>query len=298
MFETVACVDTSYVTYHILFSAVNKWKSESPNSDVLDVDKDADDFEQVDITVYPDFMDVLKNKIFDTLCNIKTMVSDFNSTYGNKLKGPILFVMDPPQDAKLKSWRYLIYKDYKGQRSASRAAHPFHVRKVFNEVIRILLETERYRSQFDIDFVYADGCEADDIIAVYLSDDSVADCKKLLIANDKDYLQLENVTQLTLERKEVEIEQPYPNLITVTPQTYLLAKIITGDKSDNIPQVFPMVAYKKAVKNYVANLKNLTESLDSDAVAKDKFMKNTQLIDFKRIPKSIRKIAREVLGLQ
>ena len=298
MFETVACVDTSYVTYHILFSAVNKWKSESPNSDVLDDDTNSDETDRVDITVYPDFMDILKNKIYDTLRNIKTIVTDFNSTYGNRLRGPILFVMDPPQDAKLKSWRYLIYKDYKGQRSASRASHPFNVRKVFNEVIRILLETDIYRSKFDLDFVYADGCEADDIIAVYLSDESVADCKKLLIANDKDYLQLENVTQLTLEKKEVEIEQPYPQLITVTPQTYLLAKIITGDKSDNIPQVFPMVAYKKAVKKYVANLQYLSESLDADAVAKDRFMKNTQLIDFKRIPKSIRRIAREVLGLE
>ena len=55
---------------------------------------------------------------------------------------------------------------------------------------------------------------------------------------------------------------------------------------------------KKAVKKYVANLQYLSESLDADAVAKDRFMKNTQLIDFKRIPKSIRRIAREVLGLE
>lgn len=297
MFETVACVDTSYITYHILFSAVKKWKSESPNSDILDADMTEEGFEQADITIYPDFVDTLKSKIYDTMLNIKTMINDFNGTFGNKLKGPVLFVMDPPEESKLKSWRYLIYKDYKGKRAAARNTHPFHVRKAFNKIIELMIENDKLKKEFNAEFIFADGCEADDIIATYFSDESLNGIKKFLIASDKDYLQLKNVTQMTLEGKEVTIEQPYPDLITITPETYLLAKIITGDVSDNIPQVFNRVGYKTAVKKYVANLQYLTESLENDVVAKNRFKKNTELIDFKKIPKTIRSIAKGVLGL-
>ena len=295
MFETVACVDASYVFYHTLYSAVKKWSEESPNADVLE-NRFPDD-PKVDLTDYADFMDTLRSKVYDTVKSIAYIVDDFNKTYGNKLRGSIMFVLDPPQGSKLKSWRYLIYKDYKGKRNAAVNEKAFDVRKVFNTISEYLLDNPKLKSMFNLDFVYSDGCEADDIIATYLMDDSTKDCKKLLIASDKDYLQLKDVTQITLEKKEVMIEQPYPELVTLTPETYLLAKIIMGDKSDNIPQVFPHVAYKKAVKQYVTNLQYLTESLENDVVAKARFQQNTELIDFKKIPKTISDRAKSVLGI-
>jgi 5'-3' exonuclease len=93
---------------------------------------------------------------------------------------------------------------------------------------------------------------------------------------------------MNLEGRHVAIEQPYPNLMTVTPEDYLIAKILTGDVSDNIPQIFPKVAYKTAIKKYVSNLDFLNESLERDAVAMEKFNRNTRLIDFGRIPKKIK----------
>ena len=118
-----------------------------------------------------------------------------------------------------------------------------------------------------------------------------------MIASDKDYLQLENVTQMTLEGKQVMIEQPYPDLCVLTPRTYLLAKIITGDVSDNITQVFNRVGYKTAIKKYVNDIDFLTESLKNDQVACEKFKRNARLIDFNKIPNKIRQIGKNVLGI-
>lgn len=293
---TIACVDASYVLYHTVYGAVNKWKSESPNSDVLDgFDPYCD--EQKDITVFADFIDALDSKIIDALFRISNMVNEFVSSNVSALVGKILFVFDPPRNAKLKSWRYLIYKEYKGQRRSDRRKKPFNVSKAFFKAMDMLLENPKYRNRFNIDFVYSDGCEADDIIATYFTDDKNSTFRKFLVASDNDYLQIDGVVQMTLEGNTVEIKQPYPDRIRLTPSTYLLAKIITGDSSDNISQVFNRVGYRTAVKKYVTDVQYLTESLKNDAVAKARFERNMKLIDFKRMPSSIRDLSRKALGL-
>lgn len=297
MFETIVCVDASYIIYHILFSSVKNWREESSSADVLDTVEANPEMEKVDLTVYPDFMETVRGKVYGTMQTVRDIVDRFNSTYGNSVRGSIIFAMDPPRDAKLRSWRYMIYPDYKGGRAKSREERPFDVMKVFDGIWTYLVENERLQKTFNSVFVYADGCEADDIVATVMADDSSRGCKRLLIANDRDYLQLEDVTQMNLEGEAVEIEQPYPDLIAMTPKKYLLAKIISGDASDNIPHVFPKVAYKTAVKKYVSNPKLLMESLASNAVANARFEENKRLIDFNRMPESIRRRAREALGL-
>lgn len=293
---TVACVDASYMIYHLLYSAVNRWKGESPNSDVLD-GFDPSVCEQVDITQYPDFVDTLDSKIVETLFKVKRLVDDYTASTVSPLVGKTLLVFDPPRDAKLKSWRYLIYRDYKGQRTSARAKQPFCVKTAFFKAMDMLVGDDRYRNRFGLDLVYADGCEADDLIATFFTSKENETYRKLLIASDKDYLQLDGVTQLNLEGKPVEIEQPYPDLVTMTPEKYLLAKVIVGDGSDNITKVFDRVGYRTAVKKYISNTEFLVESLQNDAVAKSKFERNMNLIDFKRIPQSIRRISRKALGL-
>lgn len=297
MFETIVCVDASYIIYHILFSSVKNWREESSSADVLDTVEANPEMEKVDLTVYPDFMETVRGKVYGTMQTVRDIVDRFNSTYGNSVRGSIIFAMDPPRDAKLRSWRYMIYPDYKGGRAKSREERPFDVMKVFDGIWTYLVENERLQKTFNSVFVYADGCEADDIVATVMADDSSRGCKRLLIANDRDYLQLDDVTQMNLEGEAVEIEQPYPDLIAMTPKKYLLAKIISGDASDNIPHVFPKVAYKTAVKKYVSNPKLLMESLASNAVANARFEENKRLIDFNRMPESIRRRAREALGL-
>lgn len=296
--NTIACVDGSYVIYHSLYSAVNKWISESPFSDCIEnLDVSDENFEQVDITQYPDFIDILKGKLIDSIFKIKKMLDEYNSIMCSNTLGDILFILDPENGPKSRSWRYDIYPEYKGQRKSVTDKKPFNVFKVFSKSIDILRGNGFFERTYGLRIISADKAEADDIIATIFMDKEHEKYNKFLIASDKDYLQLEGVTQMTLENKQVMIEQPYPNLIKVTPGTYLLAKIITGDVSDNIGQVFPKVAYKTALKKYVSNPEFLNESLERDAVALEKFNRNSKLIDFSRIPKRIQKAAKLALSM-
>lgn len=290
----IICIDGSYVIYHMLYAAVRKWTEQSLYSSVItDADINDPSFEQVDLLIYDDFKETIRDTIFVTLNRIYQLIADFKSERFIQQIDEVFFVLDPLKGSKLHSWRYLIYPEYKGTRASRKQAKPFNVMKIFYAIEEELLENNIYANKIPIRFLYADACEADDIIATIMLEDSNLNKNRLLIASDHDYLQLDNVKQMTLEGKEVVIEQPYPELIKVTPELYLLSKIITGDVSDNITQVFNRVGYKTACKRYLANLEVLQESLEHDKVAFDKFKRNSKLIDFKRIPTTIKELARE-----
>ena len=296
-FNTLVCIDGSYVIYHTLFSAVNEWSKDSPYADcITDADPTEEGFERVDITQYPDFLETFRGKFLEILQKIKSIVSDFNTASCSETYGDMLFVLDPIHGSKSRSWRYDVYPEYKGQRKDEREKKPYDVYKVFAKGLE-MLQDDRLKKRFGLKVVSVDNAEADDIIATVFMDDDNSSFNKMLIASDKDYLQLSDVTQFNLMGAQVQIEQPYPDLVEVTPQTYLLAKILTGDTSDNITQVFNRVGYKTAVKKYVANLDFLNESLESDPVAMEKFNRNTRLIDFARIPKRIRAAAKNAIAL-
>ena len=296
--KTLVCIDGSYLIYHALFSAINAWKDSSPYSDCLnDVDVTDPDFEQVDLTRYPDFVDALEGKLSEDLVKVKGMVADFNRDHFSETYGDMLFVMDPEHGPKSRSWRYQIYPEYKGQRRAQKDSKPYDVYKAFEKSVEIVRDSGKFERRFGMRVVSADRAEADDIIATVFTDPESKGMNRFLVASDRDYLQLEGVTQMNMFGDAVLIEQPYPDLVNVTPGDYLIAKIITGDTSDNITQVFPRVGYKTAVKKFVTNLEFLNESLENDPVAMAKFTRNKRLIDFGCIPKKIRAAAREAVAL-
>lgn len=290
--SSVICVDGSYIIYHILYASVKKWTNESLYSSILDdVDTESPFFEHINLLIYDDFLEILREKIYITFKSIYKHAEDFNRENYIRSKPEILFALDPLQNSKLHSWRYLVYSDYKGQRKGLKAKKPFDVMKIFYRISDEILSNHFYTDTFNFKFAFADGCEADDIIASVMMDDRNKGKQKLLIAKDHDYLQLKDVTQITLEGEPVVIKQPYPELIHVTPDLYLLSKIITGDDSDNITQVFARVKYKTACKKFLTNIKFLQESLEKDKVAFTKFKRNAKLIDFNKIPKIIKKMS-------
>jgi len=66
----------------------------------------------------------------------------------------------------------------------------------------------------------------------------------------------------------------------------LYIKILTGDKSDNIPGCFRRCGTKTALK-LIHNPLLLKEKLDNDINAKMQYQLNSQLIDFSNIPKEL-----------
>lgn len=296
-FNTLVCIDGSYVIYHTIYSAVNKWLDESEYSDIIEnIDTSDPSFTQVDLVQYPDFIDILKSKIISTFYRINGLVNDFNAANFSSTHGKMFFVLDPIRGLQKRSWRFMLYEEYKGQRSSSNEKKPYNVYSIFDECLRLIRYDDILKEKFNFVTISVDNAEADDIIATIFTDKQNETFTKFLIANDHDYLQLNNVTQMNLEGKEILIEQPYPDKIKVTPDNYLLAKIITGDKSDNITQVFYKVGYKTAIKKFILNPDFLNESLENDAVAMDKFNRNAKLIDFSRIPKKIKAMVRKTIA--
>jgi 5'-3' exonuclease len=80
-----------------------------------------------------------------------------------------------------------------------------------------------------------------------------------------------------------------------TGKQYLLSKILTGDASDNIPQVFPRCGYATAMK-LVLKPEELKEKLKNDPAALEQFRLNQKLIDFKNIPESLTESIMQELG--
>lgn len=125
--------------------------------------------------------------------------------------------------------------------------------------------------------------EADDIIALTSKHILLKypDAKIWIITSDMDYLQLacENITLMNLKFKKLTDSKACFN----DANKDLFCKIITGDKSDNIPSVFQKCGIKTAEKYY--NDKELFEKkLETTPNAKELYERNRMIIDFNYIP--------------
>ena len=101
-----------------------------------------------------------------------------------------------------------------------------------------------------------------------------------IIANDHDYLPLLSERIHIINLKGKRLQRPYE----LDGKQYLIFKIITGDKSDNIPKVFARCGKATACK--LAKDPDLLQSrLEKEGHASQiRFKQNMQLIDNKKVP--------------
>ena len=128
--------------------------------------------------------------------------------------------------------------------------------------------------------------EADDCLALATRHicSKYPEAKIWIITSDMDYLQLasEHVTLMDLKFKNLrESKNSYKDA-----EKDLFCKIVSGDKSDNIPSVFPRCGQKTAAK-YYDNKDSFQAKLDKDPIAKKRYDRNTTIIDFNCIPSAI-----------
>jgi 5'-3' exonuclease len=172
------------------------------------------------------------------------------------------------------SWRKDIYEGYKASRAAKRSASIVNFDKFF-EVWGNLLE--RMKKAFEgtnIYFVDVPRTEADDQIAVITKYHPQWECYN--VSSDRDFMQLfvyPNYHQFDAIKKEY--------LGTLNPETDLLVKIITGDKSDDIPGIKRGTGVKTAEK--IVNSGELDKWLDENNL-NEQFLLNSKLISFENIP--------------
>lgn len=174
-----------------------------------------------------------------------------------------------------KYWRKDIYPEYKGQRKAARKDSAVDFEAFFPIMHKFY---EEFQQVFkNIMFFELEKCEADDIIAV-LTKHELKDYDIVNISNDRDMVQLskyKNYRQFDpIQKKFIE---------HINPQQQLMMKILTGDKSDNIPGVKEKCGPVTAKKMIDLGLEN---SLLNESMKKN-FERNKQLIDFECIPYDI-----------
>lgn len=129
--------------------------------------------------------------------------------------------------------------------------------------------------------------EADDCIALYSK--HILETKPhdeiIIITSDMDYMQLiqPNLSLYNLKYKNVNNEK---NSMGCSKQD-LLCKIIMGDKSDNIPSIFPKCGIKTAQK-YVYNISKFQKKLEENPEYKARYDINKKIIDFNMIPEDLK----------
>lgn len=187
----------------------------------------------------------------------------------------IIFANDRPVSH---NFRKQLYPEYKLQRQL--APKSFNIYNIRNYVVNVLFKELELEEKYGYRFIEVDGAEGDDVIATIMNKCSDDYAFKILFASDRDFVQLENVHQINLFGKEVLCEvgnEP------VTRQEYLLTKILVGDTSDNIKQVFPRVGPKRALA-LVRDKEALKKKLNENQDAAKQYQLNKKLISFSEIP--------------
>jgi len=168
-------------------------------------------------------------------------------------------------------WRNEHLKSYKGNRAKNSVIKPFFkmaydglFQKVSNKIL------------------YHKKLEADDCIAIatkqYLKNPNN---NISIITSDTDYLQLAG-DRVEIYNAKIKPVRTLKNS-TMKADMDLFVKIIIGDKSDNIPPVFPQKRGKAKAKQYYNEPELFKEELKIYKV-EDVYERNRLLIDFNKIP--------------
>ena len=178
-------------------------------------------------------------------------------------------------------WRREFYPQYKANRKKLRDNDDKDWGVIFNtlQVIK-----DELRDNFPYRYMYVERCEADDIIAVLVKH---AKEPVLVVSGDKDFQQLHAYD---------DVKQYSPNLNKFIdcedPSLFLKEHILTGDKSDGIPNILSsddcmvegirQTPLRKPIKD-----KYLRITIEKDDKYYRNYLRNQTLIDFDFIPPNV-----------
>ena len=128
--------------------------------------------------------------------------------------------------------------------------------------------------------------EADDCLALTVRNirNVTPDSLITIITSDMDYLQLadEKTKLFNLKYKDLTMSK---NCFKDKKKD-LFCKIVMGDKSDGIQSIFKKCGIKTAAKCY-DDLEFFKSKIEKEPESKEKFEKNTLLVDFRKIPQKL-----------
>ena len=202
-----------------------------------------------------------------------TFISKINEIKNKlKIKDANIFVgKDCP---KKNIWRNTKIENYKGGRAKTN-----YMKTLFD----IAYDNNLFTKAGCKKIFEENNLEADDILAItskYILS-KYPDAKIWIITSDMDYLQLacENITLINLKYNKLTDSKVSFN----DAKKDLFCKIVSGDKSDNIPSVFSKCGIKTAEKYYNDPIL-FNKKLETTPNAKEIYERNRIIIDFNNIP--------------
>tara|TARA_B110000259_G_C13919641_1_gene364292 strand:+ start:109 stop:939 length:831 start_codon:yes stop_codon:yes gene_type:complete len=244
-------IDCSYMIFYVYYAIVSWFKKAHPEENI-------------------DNFDDLINEKFEK--RFLERLYDLTKKYSISIQN-IYFCIDCPQK---NIWRLEIDSNYKKTRKKD-----LKVAKAFTYLFKHI---STFLENKGMKFIKEDKAEADDIASIIvrkLQEDEKNNI--FIITSDHDYLQLinDNTFIYTLNHKSLKEKS------LGSPELDLHIKIIIGDKSDNIPSIFPKCGIKTALK-YINN-KSLNIIFEKHKGSLERYEKNKILIDFNNIPINIKK---------
>lgn len=184
------------------------------------------------------------------------------------------------------SWRKNYYSQYKAQRKDARDVSAIDYDKFF-QVFNAFME-DLISSFPSLIWIKVENAEADDIIAYLAKSYSNTNVKVICVSNDSD------LHQLLKYKSYVQYDPIKKKIVDIfDPVKFLTAKILSGDVSDNIPNVCKGMG-KKTSEREASRIHDYL--LTAPDEVKDNFTRNKTLIDLSSIPVEIENNIKECLN--
>lgn len=276
-------IDGSYYQYCVLFAAVKTFADKHPDDAAYWI-KPVEDCDQSNLPNLLDcdnFKKMLKQQVMWKLESIDNIAKDnFQQEINDAEAIDIVFAMD---DKLSQSFRKNLYPEYKAHRALVK--RQFQIQPIKDYIVDVIFKELDVEHEYGYHLVKVDGAEGDDVIATTLMKLDGNYIGKLLIASDHDFLQIDGLREFDLFGKEAKRDLGGEE---VTAHDYLVGKILMGDRSDNIKQVFTRCGPKTALK-WTKDKELLKKTLKEDHSLAERYLLNKKMMSFDDIPSDLSK---------
>ena len=274
-------IDGSYFEYVNLFASVKTFTEKYPEDASYWI-KPADECDQKNlpnILNCDTYKKCLKQQVMWKLESVEDVVkSNFQAEVDECDEIDIVFAMD---DKLSHSFRKTLYPEYKAHRALVK--RQFQLQPIKDYIVDVIFKELDVEHEHGYHLVKVEGAEGDDVIAttiMRLRDNYVG---MVLIASDHDFLQIDGLREFDLFGKEAKRDLGGE---IVSAKDYLVGKILMGDRSDNIQQVFLRCGPKTALK-WTKDKDALKKTLKEDHSLAARYLLNKKMIDFNNIPQEL-----------
>ena len=274
-------IDGSYFEYVNLFASVKTFTEKYPEDASYWI-KPVDECDQKNlpnILNCDTYKKCLKQQVMWKLENVEDVVkSNFQAEVDECDEIDIVFAMD---DKLSHSFRKTLYPEYKAHRALVK--RQFQLQPIKDYIVDVIFKELDVEHEHGYHLVKVEGAEGDDVIAttiMRLRDNYVG---MVLIASDHDFLQIDGLREFDLFGKEAKRDLGGE---IVSAKDYLVGKILMGDRSDNIQQVFLRCGPKTALK-WTKDKDALKKTLKEDHSLATRYLLNKKMIDFNSIPQEL-----------